>query len=296
MGRAAIRVYLWYKARRAPSHELPFPEQRRLRQKTWRPRPIRGSLFERVEAAGLVGEWATAPRVEARGTVLFLHGGGYLYGSAKERRNLTSRISRTGACRVLALDYRLGPEHPFPAAVDDAVAAYRWLLDGGADPARIVIGGDSAGGGLAVSALTALRDIRVPLPAGAFVMSPWTDLTMRGESVTDRSERDVVLDLAGLKFCADLYLAGADPRHPLASPRYADLTGLPPLLIQVGTEEMLFDDAQGLAKEAEAAGVDVQFEVWQGASHVFQAAVPFHAEARRAVARIGEFVQGVLEG
>jgi monoterpene epsilon-lactone hydrolase len=296
MSRSAIRVYLWYKARRTPSHELPFPEQRRLREKTWRPPALRGSSFESVEYAGVVGEWVAAPRLEARGTTLFLHGGGYLYGSARERRNLTSRISRAGACRVFALDYRLGPEHPFPAAVDDAVAAYRWLLDGGADPARIVIGGDSAGGGLAVSALIAARDAGVPLPAGLFLMSPWTDLTMRGESVTDRAERDVVLDLAGLQFCADLYLAGADPRHPLVSPCYADLTGLPPLLIQVGSEEMLFDDAQGLAKEAEAAGVDVQFEVWPGAGHVFQAAVPFHAEARRATARIGEFVRSVTDG
>lgn len=294
MSRLATRAYLWYRARRTPSHELPFPEQRRLRQKTWRPPPLRGSSFERVEAVGVAGEWVVAPKLEATGTILFLHGGGYLYGSAQERRNLTSRLSRAGACRVLALDYRLGPEHPFPAAVDDAVAAYRWLLSEGADPARTVIGGDSAGGGLAVSVLTFLRDLRVPLPAGAFLLSPWTDLTMRGESVTERAERDVVLDLPGLRFCADLYLAGADVRHPLASPRYADLSGLPPLLIQVGSEEMLFDDARGLAEKAEQAGVDVQFEEWPGAGHVFQASVPFHTQARRALARVGGFIEGVL--
>src|SRR5690606_5447385 len=175
-------------------------------------------------------------------------------------RNLGGRISKAANCRVLSLDYRLAPEHPFPAAVDDAVTGYRWLLDQGIRPDRIAIAGDSAGGGLAAATLVALKDRGEPMPAAGVCLSPWVDMEGTGESMTSRAALDPMVQKDGLKDMASLYLDGADPRSPLAAPLYADLSGLPPLLIQVGTAETLYDDATRLAEKAEAAGVDVTLE------------------------------------
>jgi len=213
-------------------------------------------------------------------------------GSLNTHRQLAGWIAKAAGARVLLADYRLGPESPFPAAVEDAVAAYQWLLGQGVDAAGVAIAGDSAGGGLTAATLIALRDRGLPMPAAGVLLSPWTDLALTGESLTSRAALDpMIAGAAGVSNMADAYLSGADPRTPLASPLYADLAGLPPLLIQVGTEEVLFDDSIRFDAKARAAGVDVTLEPWNGQVHVFQSFAFMVPEAREAIARIGEFVK-----
>ncbi len=246
---------------------------------------------EPTTAGGVPAEWQIAPNADAGRTILYLHGGGYCVGSMNTHRDLASRLSRAAAARVLLIDYRLAPEHPHPAAVDDATAAYRWLLAHGATPARTVSAGDSAGGGLTVATLLALRDARVPLPAAGVCLSPWVDLEAIGESMTTKAAVDPMVQRDGLLGMAAAYLAGQNPRTPLASPLYADLSGLPPLLIQVGTAETLLDDATRLAERARKAGVTVTLEPWEDMIHVWQAFAMVLPEGQQAVERIGEFVR-----
>jgi acetyl esterase/lipase len=226
---------------------------------------------EPVDADGVPGEWISAPGVDPDRTIYYLHGGGYSMGSVNTHREMVSRISRASGARALAIDYRLAPEHPFPAAVEDSTTAYRWLLSTGADPARLVIAGDSAGGGLTVATLVALRDAGDPLPAAAVCLSPWVDMEGIGESMTTKAEADPMVQRDDLIEGAQAYLGGADPRTPLAAPLYADLTGLPPLLIHVGTAETLLDDSTRLAERAKSAGVDVTLEPWEDMIHVWHA-------------------------
>jgi acetyl esterase/lipase len=215
---------------------------------------------------------------------------GYVIGSINTHRDLASRLSLAAAARVLLIDYRLAPEHPFPAAVDDATAAYRWLLSSGADPSHMVIAGDSAGGGLTVATLVALRDAGTPLPAAGVCLSPWVDLECSGESMTTKAAADPMVRRDGLMKMAEWYLAGQPPRTPLAAPLYADLSGLPPLLIQVGTAEVLLDDSTRLAERARKAGVTVTLEPWEDMIHVWQAFAALLPEGRQAIDRIGEFI------
>jgi acetyl esterase/lipase len=236
-------------------------------------------------------EWVVAPGADARRVILYLHGGGYTIGSINTHRELAARLSRAAAARVLVIDYRLAPEHPHPAAVDDATAAYRWLLANGVDPARIVVAGDSAGGGLTVATLVALRDAHTPLPAAGVCLSPWVDLEGSGESMTTKAAVDPMVQRDGLLKMAAAYLAGQDARTPLAAPLYANLSGLPPLLIQVGTAETLLDDSTRLAERARKAGVNVTLDPWEDMIHVFQAFATYLPEARQAIDRIGEFVK-----
>lgn len=204
------------------------------------------------------------------GVLLYLHGGGYVIGSAGTGVPLTAALAARAGLRALSLDYRLAPEHLFPAAVDDALAAYRALLDDN-DPARVVLAGDSAGGGLALATLLAARDAGLPLPAGVVTFSGWFDLTLSGASLTGKESVDPVFDAADIQEYANEYLPeGADPSTPLASPLLADLRGLPPLLLQVGSHEVLLDDSTGLAARAAAADVEVTLEVHPGNPHVFQ--------------------------
>jgi len=203
---------------------------------------------EPVDAGGVPGEWITTPESVHERVIYYLHGGAYIMGSINTHRELISRVSRAARARALAIDYRLAPENPFPAAVEDSTAAYRWLVSTGVDPARLAIAGDSAGGGLTLATLVALRDAGDPLPAAAVCLSPWVDLEGLGESMTTRAEVDPMIHRESLIQTAKAYLGDADPRTPLAAPLYADLRGLPRLLIQVGTAETLFDDATRLAE------------------------------------------------
>ena len=246
---------------------------------------------EPVDAGGVPGEWIAAPSAAGGRVIYYLHGGGYTVGSINTHRALIARLSAAAGARALAIDYRLAPEHPFPAAVEDATAAYRWLLEGGADPSNVVIAGDSAGGGLTVATLVALRDARIPLPAAAVCLSPWVDLEGIGESATTRKAADPMIDPEGGLEQARLYLGGADPRTPLAAPLYADLSGLPPMLIHVGDAEVLLDDSTRLAARAKAAGVDVTLEVWPDMIHVWQFFAAVLPEGQQAIDRIGAFVR-----
>lgn len=243
------------------------------------------------DAGGVPGEWVEATGASPRGTILYLHGGGYTIGSVRTHRGLVGRLALATGARGLTLDYRLGPEHPFPAAVDDATAAYRWLVRGGTAPETMVVAGDSAGGGLTVATLVALRDAGERLPAAGVCISPWADLACTGESMQTRAALDPMVQRAGLLDMAAAYLAGQDPRAPLASPVHADLRGLPPLLIHVGTAETLLDDATRLADRARAAGVSVDIEVWDDMIHVWHAFAPLLPEADEAVGRIGTWVR-----
>lgn len=248
-----------------------------------------------VAAGSVPAHWIEAPGAKADRIILYLHGGGYVLGSIRSHGELISRIARATGGRALAPMYRLAPEHPFPAAVDDAVAAYRWLLAEGARPESIVIAGDSAGGGLAIATLVALRDAGEPLPLAAACLSPWVDLEVTSASIEARAHLDPIVERKGLLKMAAHYLGGGDPRHPLASPIYADLTGLPPLFIQVGTAEVLFDDAVRLAERARLSGVEVTLDVWDEMLHAWHifALLP---EARRAIERIAQFIRERAEG
>jgi len=246
---------------------------------------------ETVDAGGVPAEWIDVPGADPSCVLLYLHGGGYVIGSVSTHRDLTSRIARAAGARALSVEYRLAPEHPHPAAVADSTAAYRWLLGQGIEPGRVVIGGDSAGGGLTLATLVALRDAGDPLPAAGVCLSPWVDLEGIGESMTTLAEIDPLLDHDGLVWMAKLYLGGLDLRTPLAAPLYADLAGLPPLLIQVGKAEALLDDAGRVAERARAAGVDVTLEAWDDMIHVWQIFAATLPEAREAIERIGEFIR-----
>jgi epsilon-lactone hydrolase len=248
-----------------------------------------GVTSEVVSAGGVPAEMIQDADAATDRVMLYLHGGGYVAGSIDSHRNLTGNLAKAAGLRVLALHYRLAPENPHPAPVEDAVAAYRWLLDEGYEAGHIVISGDSAGGGLALATLIALRDQGVALPAAAVPLSPWVDMEGEGESMTTRADADPMVAKDMLLQMTDLFLGGGDPKDPLAAPLHADLAGLPPLLIQVGDAEVLLDDSTRFAAKAEAAGVDVSLEVWPEMVHVFQTAVGFVPEAGEAVARIAEF-------
>jgi monoterpene epsilon-lactone hydrolase len=247
---------------------------------------------QHVSATGVSAEWIEAPNA-GLGVLLYLHGGAYALGSIDTHREFVARLARATKTRGLAIDYRLAPEHPFPAALEDATAAYRWLVAQGYAPSRIIIAGDSAGGGLALATLVALRDAGKPLPAGAVCISPWTDLALTGASIRSKAQVDPILDPESSERYARYYAGELELTSPLISPLYADLKGLPPLLIQVGTDEILLDDATRCAENAREAGVDVTLEIWDEMFHVFQMA-RLLPETKKAVAHIAEFVSRSL--
>ena len=286
---AGVRAHL---AKLPPTDKMTTAERRAQYEKAERFFPTPSDIkIEQVTAGAAAAEWLTPPGARADAAVLYLHGGGYVIGSPRSHRHLAAAIGRAAQASVLLPDYRLAPEHPFPAAVDDAVAAYRWLLGRGIAPARIAIAGDSAGGGLTVATLLALRDAKVPLPGAGICISPWTDMTCSAPSYTSRAEADPIVKVAGVSDMAKAYLGGKDPKTPLASPLFADLRGLPPLLVHVGDDEVLLDDATGLAKQARAAGVDVSLEVWPKMIHVWHWFFPMLDEGQAAVDKIGDFVR-----
>ena len=240
-----------------------------------------------THADGVPVEWIAAPGADG-GVMVYLHGGAYTLGSINTARELAARLARAANTRALAVEYRLAPENPYPAAVEDALTVYRWLLREAA-PSRIIIAGDSAGGGLTLAMLVALRDTGEMLPVGAVCISPWTDLALTGDSIKDKAAADPILDADSLAMYARYYAGEHALTAPLLSPLYADMQGLPPLLIQVGTEEILLDDAVRCADNAREAGVEVTLEIWDEMFHTFQM-LPFFPETKKAVAHIGTFV------
>jgi monoterpene epsilon-lactone hydrolase len=248
---------------------------------------------EPVAANGVRSEWTSSPDADPSRVVLYFHGGGYVIGSLDSHRHMVAEIGRAARARTLAIDYRLAPEHPFPAAVDDAIDAYRFLLSRGVQPSGITIAGDSAGGGLVVAAMVAIREAGLPQPACGWPISPWVDMEAIGGSMTSKAATDPTVQQAGILDMAKLYLKDANPRSPLAAPIYADLRGLAPLLIQVGAAETLLDDAIRLAQVAGAADVAVDLQVWPEMIHVWHIYYPELAAGRRAIAAGGEFAKAM---
>jgi acetyl esterase/lipase len=246
---------------------------------------------DKVDAGGVPAEWVAAPGFDPDRVVLYLHGGGYAIGSINTHRRLAYDISAACGARMLVIDYRLAPEHPFPAAVEDAAKAWRWLISQGFDARRLAIAGDSAGGGLTMATLVNLRDQKLGLPACAVALSPWVDLEGVGTSITARAEQDPMVQKDGLLWMAGMYLKGKDARTPLAAPLHADLKGLPPILIQAGTAETLLDDATRLAEKLHAAGSEVKLAIWANMLHVFPLFAPILSEGREGCVEIGTYIR-----
>jgi len=284
-----VRAHL---AKLPPPESLTTAERRAQYERAEKVFPTPAEVkVERVTAPMVPAEWLRSPAAEPGRVVLYLHGGGYVIGSPRSHRHLAAAIATAAGASALLLEYRCAPESPFPAAVDDAVAAYRWLLDQDIPAGGLVIAGDSAGGGLTVATLLALRDGGAPLPAAGVCISPWVDLTCSGASYATKAASDPIVKKTGVEEMARAYLGTADRRTPLASPLFADLRGLPPLLIQVGSEEVLLDDATQLAKRARAAGVDTTLEVWDQMVHVWHWFLPLLDEAGEAIEAIGSFAR-----
>ncbi len=252
---------------------------------------LSGVTVTSVDVEGIPAELVVADNADSSRTILYVHGGGYVIGSLTSHRGLVADLSKASNSRVLNLDYRLAPEATFPAPVDDTVAAYKWLLANGATPENTAIAGDSAGGGLAVAALVAIKDSGLPIPGAGLCLSPWVDMEGTSDSFESRSHLDPSVQRAGILAFAGMYLDGADPKSPLASPIHADLSGLPPLIIQVGTSETLYDDAIWLRDAATKAGVDVTFEVWEGMIHVWHRFASKVPDGKKAIDNLGKFVQ-----
>ncbi len=246
---------------------------------------------ETVDAGGVPCELHTPPGADTQRIIMYVHGGGYVLGSLKSHRAMLAEVARASGCQALAVDYRLAPEHIYPAAVDDSICAYLWLLSSGYTADKIVIAGDSAGGGLTVGTLLGLREGKHPLPAAGVCISPWIDLEATGESYQSRKDIDPMVSQELIAPMGQVYIGGGDIKSPTASPIHADLTGLPPLLVQVGSAETLFSDSDTLAKNAKAAGVDVTLEEWDGMIHVWHLFFQQLTDGRKAIARIGEFVK-----
>ena len=249
----------------------------------------RGLRVERSTEPLLQGEWLIPADVAPRRTILYLHGGGYFACSPRTHRALTAHLAVRSRARVLALDYRLAPEHKFPAALDDAVAALRAFWAQGMDPHAVGIAGDSAGGGLALAAMMALRDAREPVPAAAALFSPWTDLAGTGDSMRENADADAMLPAHLCGAAARLYAGSAPLEHPYISPFYGDFAGLPSLLVHVGDTEILLDDSLRVVEKARTAGIAVECEVWNDLPHAWPVAMPYVKEARLTVAGVAAY-------
>jgi epsilon-lactone hydrolase len=252
--------------------------------------------IDHINIVGMGAEWISFPESESDKIVLYLHGGGYMEGSLTSHQDLAMRIGRAAKMKVLVIDYRLAPEHPFPAAVEDAVKSYNWLIESQKiNPNKIVIAGDSAGGGLTLVTLIKLRDEKIPMPAAGICLSPWTDLALTGDSLIKNAKVDPFLKSYDLAFMAELYIGDNDPKNPYISPLYADLHDLPPILLHVGTAEIIKDDSVRFAEKAKKAGVNVTLEVFDDMIHVFQAFSEWAPEGQEAIEKIGKYIQAKLK-
>lgn len=252
-----------------------------------------GVRLERTTVAGLYAEWLRPRRAPSDTVLLFLHGGAYILGSCRSHRQMVSHIARAGNINALVPEYRLSPEHKFPAAIEDCVAVYRDLLASGIRPENIVIGGDSAGGGLTVATLLSLRDAGDPLPAAAVLLSPYLDVTASGESATTRAARDPWFKAEDMAFVVRNYCDADEVRNPLVSPVFANVEGLPPVLIQVGDDEILLSDSTRFADKLQAVGGTVDIEIWPEMWHVFQLFIGKMPEARQAINKIGSYLRAL---
>lgn len=253
-----------------------------------------GVTWTEVDAGGVPAIWADTRGGATDRVLQYVHGGGYVIGAAKYYRNLTGHLAKAIGCRVLNVDYRLAPEHPHPAAVDDSTAAYKWLLDQGIDPGHIAIAGDSAGGGLTMATLLNIKKQGLPMPAAAMPISPWIDMETTGESMSTRATVDLIVSADMLKVMSQAFLQGRDPRDPLASPLHGDPRGLCPLYIQVGDEETLLDDSIRLARLTGEAGVETRIDVFPEMQHVFHIAAGNMPEADDAIRRMADWVRPLL--
>lgn len=288
----SVRLGLsWFVKRRTRHETLEQSRRRLLVMEAVIPHPPRGTETITINVGGVSADQVITPASRPNRHVLYLHGGGYRLGAPSTYRHLTWRIASAAQAQVLVIDYRLAPENPFPAALEDAVSYYCWLLAEGADARQIVVIGDSAGGGLALALLLKLRDSSLPRPAAAVVLSPWTDLALTGASLTLNAKLDAIVQAEDAPIFAADYLAGTDPRHPYASPLYGDPTGLPPTLIQVGSEEVLRDDAVRMAEKMQRAHCQAELQIWPRMPHVWHFLAPILPEAREAIAEISKFVQ-----
>ena len=254
----------------------------------------RGARIERVNVDGLPAEWVRARRVnpDDTRTVLYFHGGGYVSCSCATHRDLAARISAACGVRVLLVEYRLAPEHPYPAAFEDGLRSFRWLRESGVAASEMAIGGDSAGGGLALATLLALKDDGEELPKAGFLLSPWLSQVPDGESYTTRAEADPFVTAEFVLACAEAFLAGSDPRELVLFEK--DLRGLPSMLVHVGEDEILLADSLRLVENARSAGVEASLEIWEGMWHVFQSMAMIVPEAKLSLSRIGGFVREKL--
>ncbi len=246
---------------------------------------------EEIDANGVRCQLLTPIGADENRVIMYIHGGGYAFGSVTSYGGMASEIGRAANCRVLLVEYRLAPEHSFPAPIIDSSKAYQWLLNNDYDAGKISFAGDSAGGSLVMSTMIDLGNNGISLPGAAICISPWIDMEFGGDSIKERQELDPMLSQEGLSGLVEMYMAGQDISLPLASPLNADISGFPPLLIQVGESEILFSDAENLAIKAETAGVDVTFEKWPEMIHVWHLFYPMLTEGRTAISRIGEFVK-----
>jgi epsilon-lactone hydrolase len=277
--------------------DIDVSELRRLLRELTSAQPLPADVT--VTAAALGGvptAEITLDGVEPRHVVLYFHGGVYVLGDAFQAAGLASQIGRRTRAKVISVDYRLAPEHPYPAAVDDALAAYEALLNNGTAPSDVAFAGESAGGGLAIATLVNARDHGLPLPAAAFVMSPYADLTLAGTTMETKREVDPLLSRENLQSRVPDYTSGQDAAVGLISPVFADLSGLPPLIIQAGSHEVLLDDAVRLARQAATADVEVTLDITPGVPHVFQAYYPILDEAVAALDRAGQLLSAHLAG
>ena len=293
--RFLLKHYLGRKFRKAGRS---IPELRKLDESIVRSqRPPKGTQISPVSVNGLSAEWIQGPGAGSDAAILHLHGGAFIMGSPATHRELAARVSTSAGVRALSLDYRLAPEHPFPAAIEDTLSAYQWLLDHGHAPSRLFLGGESSGGGLALHALISMKKRAIPLPKAVFFLSPMTDWSgLDGESYTTRANLDPFISRSQCQFTALQYV-GDHPRDtPLFRPTEMDLAGLPPMWIQVGDQEVLLSDAERLAQRAGEAGVDVDFKAWPGLWHVFQGAAAFVPEGRDSIEELGRFVRKHLLG
>ncbi|MEH6548975.1 MAG: alpha/beta hydrolase [Pseudomonadales bacterium] len=256
------------------------------------PAPPPEADYEQIRIGGLRAYWVRYKGCNKGKAIMYLHGGGFMFGGTMTtHKDLVWRLSKAAQAPVLSVEYRLAPEHPFPQGLDDCIAAYRWLLDR-YDPQSLAIAGDSAGGNLTCASLLRIRDEGLPLPAAGVALSPWTDMLCTGESIKTNLHKDKLIPGEGLKEGVDYYLQGADPSDPYASPYYGDQHGLPPMLFQVGSEEVLLDDSRRLARKMEEARVPVVLDIWEGLPHVWQALSMLIPEGKMAIDRIGIFLRG----